>query len=69
MTQLTRGTVLHSKNNVKTGLPLDLYFGFSILLVFSRLLIYCVFGSFSGDLGFQYMHFHPNPPPFLKFFC
>jgi len=30
------------KLNVKTGPPLSLYFGFSILLVFSRLFFVCV---------------------------
>jgi len=41
------------KLNVKTGLPLNLYFGLSILLVFSTLLLYVFFGLFSGDLGFS----------------
>jgi len=31
------------KLNVKTGLPLNVYFGFSILMVFSTLLFLCVF--------------------------
>ena len=42
--------------NVKTGPPLTLSFGFSILLVFSKL--FFGVGYFSGDLGFQYSHPH-----------
>jgi len=38
-----RGDLPPGKLNVKTGLPLNLYFGYSILLVFSRLLFLCVF--------------------------
>jgi len=34
----------------KSGPPFNLHFGFSILLVFSRLL-FAFFGVFSGDLG------------------
>jgi len=52
MAYMTRGRGENfplGKLNVKTGLPLNLYFGFSILLVFSRLLF---FGLLSGDLGF-----------------
>jgi len=36
---------LSGKLNVKTGPPLNLYFGFCILLVFSRLMLFCVFRS------------------------
>jgi len=38
--------------NVKNRTPLSLYFGFSILLVFSSLSSFCVFRRFSVDLGF-----------------
>jgi len=38
-----RGESTPGKLNVKTGLPLNLYFGFSILLVFNMLLFSCVF--------------------------
>jgi len=38
--------------NVKTRPPLSLYFGFSILLVFSRLSSFCMFRRFSVDFGF-----------------
>jgi len=48
-----RGELSPGKVNVKTRLPLNLYFGFSILLVFSTLLFLCFFyGLFSGGLGF-----------------
>ena len=40
--------------NVKNGTPLSLYFGFSILLAFNRLLFFTCFGVFSSDLGFHY---------------
>jgi len=42
------------KLNLKTGphSAFSLYFGFSILLVFSRLLFFCVFPVVSGDFGF-----------------
>jgi len=36
--------------NAKLGPPLDLYFSFSILLVFSS--FFAFFGVFGGDLGF-----------------
>jgi len=36
---------LPGKLNVKTGTPFSLHFGFGILLVFSRLLSFCVFRS------------------------
>jgi len=39
--------------NVKTRLPLSLYFGFSILLVFSGLSSLCVFGDFPLIWGFS----------------
>jgi len=36
-----------------------LYYGFSILLVFNRLMVFSFFGAFSGDLGFYYSNQHP----------
>jgi len=36
---------LTGKLHVKTGLPINLYFIFSILLVFGKLLPFCVFRS------------------------
>jgi len=47
-----RGGSSPGKLNVKTGPPLSFYFGFSIFLVFSRLLFFAVFGTFLGDLRF-----------------
>jgi len=38
--------------NVKTGPPHNLHFGFTIILVFSRLLLLVIFRVFSGDLKF-----------------
>jgi len=40
------------KLNVKTGFRLILYFGFSMLSAFSRLLFFAFLGIFSDDLGF-----------------
>ena len=59
-------------NSVTDGIggespPLSLYFGFSVFLVFITLLRSCVFWVFSGDLGFQYSHPHPESPLILKF--
>jgi len=46
--------------NVKTEPPFSLYIGFSIILVFSRLLFFCIFrkffGVFSGDSRLFYGH-------------
>jgi len=46
---MTGGETPLGKENVKIGPLLSLYYGFSNILVFSRLLFFRVF---SGDLGF-----------------
>jgi len=56
------------KLNVKTRPPLSLYFGFSIILVFSRLFFFAFFGVLSGDLRFWYSHPHPDSPSFQASF-
>jgi len=48
-----RGELAPGKLNIKTGLPLNLYFGFSILLVFSRLLFLCFSDYFPVIWGFS----------------
>jgi len=47
------------KLNVKTGPTLSLYFGFSILLVLSKLLFFAFFGVISGDLGQEVGNLRP----------
>jgi len=63
-----RGKSRPGNLNVKPDRHLKRYFGFSIRLVFSRLLFCVFFGLFSGDLGFSHSHPHPDSPSFLKFF-
>ena len=42
----------HWQNECKNRAPVRLYFGFNVLLIFSSLFLFCVFGVFSCDLGF-----------------
>jgi len=52
----------------KNGILLSLFFGFSFFLVFSMLLVLCVFGAFSSELWFCRSHPYPDSQSFLRLF-
>jgi len=63
-----RGKLPTWQAECKNGLPVNLHFSLSILLVFSRLLFFCVFRIIFGDSRFLLSHSHPDSPSILKFF-
>jgi len=52
----------------KTGILLSLFFGVIFLLVFSMLLVLCVFGAFSSELWFCRSQPYPDWQSFLRLF-
>jgi len=63
-----RGELPPVKLNVKAGFPLNLYFGFSILFVFSTLLFLCFSDYFPVPLGFSlviHVRIHHNSSSFF----